>query len=318
MRVLRLLCCVAALTAFVAPAAHADEFNKLTYLTFSGPGQIPGATLGAGTYMFKLADTMGDRHIVQVFDKDGSKLYATLLAVPDYRIDTPEKNIVLFGERPAGTPQALKAWWYPGDSAGDEFVYPKSQAVKIARANHQSVLSMNDEGSSDRAKMKTARFGRVNENGETSTNTATAANGNATAKGDTASNGTAATTGTTASDTTRSAAPAASGTSGTTTPSTTDCATTTDRDRSARASDRTATTTTGNRSSARRSGVNAQSSGNANTTTSNDNANRANRNSRRHLPRTASNLPLVELLSGLAFAGALATRQLRHRFAERA
>ena len=76
MRLMRSLGCAAALTALVAltaPAAHADEANKLTYLTFSGPVQIPGATLAAGTYMFRLADSQSNRHIVQVFDKDGSK-----------------------------------------------------------------------------------------------------------------------------------------------------------------------------------------------------------------------------------------------------
>jgi len=273
MRVRQLLCGIAALAAcvaFVAPSARADEYNKLTYLTFSQPVQLPGATLGAGTYMFKLADTMADRHIVQVFDKAGSKLYATLLAVPDYKIDVPDKNVVMFAERPAGTPQAVKAWWYPGDPTGEEFVYPKAQAMKLARANHESVLSAN-EGIADRAKMKEAHVGRVNERGETSQNAAPAP---------------AATTSSATSATADQKA--ATGTSGRNMPTTTD---------------HTAKSTTSSNN------ANANQSNATSATTS---------NSRRHLPRTASPLGLFELLSGAAFVGAAATRQLRRRLADRA
>ena len=75
MRFVKALCCAAALTAMIAPGARADEWNKKTILTFSGPVQIPGATLPAGSYVFKLADIPGNRHVVQVFDKDEKKIY---------------------------------------------------------------------------------------------------------------------------------------------------------------------------------------------------------------------------------------------------
>jgi hypothetical protein len=284
MRVARLIGCVAALAAVlaIAPSARADEYNKLTYLTFSGPVQIPGATLAAGTYMFKLADTMADRHIVQVFDKNGTKLYATLLAVPDYRIDTPDKNIVMFAERPAGTPQAVKAWWYPGDNTGDEFVYPRAQAMKIARANHEPVLSSNEK-MGDRGAMKSAHVGHINERGEPAdANTAATTTSNANARNTKSGNAPAAST--TAATTTPDQHAAA--TSGTKTPAATDR----DRDRT---NNRTATTTSGNTA--------------ANTAAP-----------ARHLPKTASPLGLFELLSAAAFAGAAGTRQLRKRLAARA
>ena len=62
MRVLKVLCCAAILTVMCVPGARADEYDKKTILTFSGPFQIPGKTLPAGSYVFKLADT-NDRHI---------------------------------------------------------------------------------------------------------------------------------------------------------------------------------------------------------------------------------------------------------------
>ena len=128
--------------------------------------QIPGATLAAGTYMFKLADSQANRHIVQIFDKNGSKLFATLLAVPDKRMEAPDKNIVLFGERPAGSPQAIKAWWYPGDSYGDEFVYPEITGAED-RERRPSASSVDgrrgvvrpreDEGCEDRPRERERR-----------------------------------------------------------------------------------------------------------------------------------------------------------------
>jgi len=172
MRFVKALCCAAALTAIIAPGARADEWNKKTILTFSGPVQIPGATLPAGSYVFKLADIPGNRHVVQVFDKDEHKIYTTLLAVPNQRLDPSDKPIVLFSERASGSPQAVKVWYYPGETIGNEFVYPKSQAMKIAKETHTRVLATNDEpkAMSNTAgeipvEMKTAAVGYFDENG---------------------------------------------------------------------------------------------------------------------------------------------------------
>src|SRR5881396_2416698 len=102
MRLVKALCCAAALTVLVAPGARADEWNKKTVLTFSAPVQIPGATLPAGSYVFKLADLMGNRHVVQVFDKDEKKIYTTIVAIPNQRLDAGDKPVVLFSERSSG------------------------------------------------------------------------------------------------------------------------------------------------------------------------------------------------------------------------
>ena len=172
MRFVKALCCAAALTAVIAPGARADEWNKKTILTFSGPVQIPGATLPAGSYVFKLADIPGNRHVVQVFDKDERKIYTTLLAVPNQRLEPSDKPIVLFSERTTGSPQAVKVWYYPGETIGNEFVYPKSQAMKIAKETHTRVLATNDEPKATAGtageipvEMKTAAVGYFDENG---------------------------------------------------------------------------------------------------------------------------------------------------------
>ena len=171
MRFVKALCCTAALAVMSAPGARADEWNKKTILTFSGPVQIPGTTLPAGSYVFKLADIPGNRHVVQVFDKDEKKIYTTMLTVPNQRMEPSDKPIILFSERATGSPQAVKVWYYPGDTIGNEFVYPKAQAMKIAKETHTRVLAMNDESKSANTageipvEMKSAAVGYFDENG---------------------------------------------------------------------------------------------------------------------------------------------------------
>jgi hypothetical protein len=231
MRELLKAACVTAIALLVALPASADVWNKKTFLTFSGPVQVPGATLPAGTYTFKLADLSGNRHVVQIFDKAEKKIFTTILAIPDQRLEPSDKPVVMFAERAAGTPQAVKAWFYPGETIGNEFVYPKSQAIAIAKATHETVLATN-ETSTETERMKSAEVGRVNESGEMTT---------------------AAPATTTASGATTTASSAAVGTAG------------------------------GNNARATRS----------------------------ELPRTAGELPLFGLLSGLLLSAGVVLRRLR-------
>jgi hypothetical protein len=135
-----LLVCLSALA--LMPAANASEWNQRTVFTFSGPVEIPGQILPAGTYVFKLADSSSNRHIVQVFNKEENHVFATFLAIPDYRLHPSDKTIVKFAERPAGSPEAIKGWFYPGRNYGHEFVYPKTEAVALAEANDTPVPSI--------------------------------------------------------------------------------------------------------------------------------------------------------------------------------
>lgn len=241
MRVLKVVYCAAALVALLAANARGDEWDKKTYLTFSGPVQVPGATLPAGTYTFKLADLQGNRHVVQIFDKAERHIYTTILAIPNERMEPPNDPLVLFAERAAGAPQAVKAWFYPGNRIGNEFVYPKSQAMMIAKANRESVLATS-ETSTDRERLGNAQVGRVNESGEMTT-------------------------------VNESRTPAPS-------------------------------TTASNDVASRNSSANARIG------TSGRNEARSNRAS---LPRTAGELPLLGLLSGLSLAGGFVTGRLRRR-----
>ncbi|MDE3154917.1 MAG: hypothetical protein KGN76_07420, partial [Acidobacteriota bacterium] len=133
----------ALLVALAAPRARASEWNGRTYITFSEPVTLPGVTLPAGTYLFEHLEPglTPHRHVVQVFNQSGTELYATLLAVPDYRLRAHGEPVIVFRRTPARQPEAIRAWFYPGEHAGDEFVYPKAEAMKLAMASHTSVLT---------------------------------------------------------------------------------------------------------------------------------------------------------------------------------
>src|SRR5262245_20945594 len=141
----RVLCGAALLAVCLAPAAHADEWTKLTYFTFSAPVEMPGMVLPAGSYKFELADPDSTRRVVRISDKEGGKIHGIFLSIPDQKLEPSDKPIVMFRETPAGAPEAVKAWFYPGETTGYEFVYPHDQALKIAKAAHTSVLTAKGE-----------------------------------------------------------------------------------------------------------------------------------------------------------------------------
>jgi hypothetical protein len=121
------------LGATVLPSARADTWNKKTVVTFSQAVEVPGKILPAGTYTFQLLDSLSDRHIVQIFNADGSQIIATILAINNYRLEPTGETVMKFGERPGDSPEALRAWFYPGDNFGQEFVYPKVRAIELAQ-----------------------------------------------------------------------------------------------------------------------------------------------------------------------------------------
>jgi hypothetical protein len=111
-----------ALLVLVSRSARADEFDHLMVITFSAPVQIPGEVLPAGTYQFSNPD--GDRNVVEVRSADGSKPYATLLTIPAERSNATDEPVVKFEERAAGSPEAIRAVFYPGETTGMAFLYP--------------------------------------------------------------------------------------------------------------------------------------------------------------------------------------------------
>ena len=292
MRKWSIACGAAILAMSLAGTAHADEWNKLTYLTFSGPVQMPGVTLPAGTYRFELADPDSSRRVVRISDKDGSKSYGIFLSIPDQKLQPASDPVVMFKETPAGAPSAVQAWFYPGETYGYEFVYPHDQALKIARASHQSVLAMKDtpQSSTDderKSAMTTASFNRIDENDKAVSTDEALEDSSALHPSNTASANTTPSQPSAAAETTTASAEPRTAAQPANAPATTARSTTVDRNR--------AVGTSGTASPAPTDTAAATSA------------------SRRRLPRTAGELPLYELLSGLAFAGSFGIRAFRSR-----
>jgi hypothetical protein len=105
--------------------AKADEWDKKTVLTVSEPIQVRETLLEPGQYVFKLLNSPSDRHIVQIFNRDETHIINTVLAIPKERTQATGKSQFTFWETPPGTARALRAWFYPGDTIGQEFPYPK-------------------------------------------------------------------------------------------------------------------------------------------------------------------------------------------------
>jgi len=102
---------------------RADEWNKLTILTVNQPIQIYDTYLGPGKYVLKLAHAP-DRHAVEIFNSDQSRLIGTVMANPTFRLEVTDKPDFRYWETPAGTVKALRMWYYPGATFGAEFRYP--------------------------------------------------------------------------------------------------------------------------------------------------------------------------------------------------
>lgn len=158
--------CVIAMLGVLTLRVTAQDFNtnERTFLTFSSAVELPGVTLQPGTYLFKLADSPSNRHIVQVFSQDEKKVHATILAVPAERLEVTGETVVTFRETGEAAMPAVQYWYYPGDRIGHEFVYPKDQAVKIAQRTGQRVLSMDgDVASAGTTVSSTGPDGQVTE-----------------------------------------------------------------------------------------------------------------------------------------------------------
>jgi hypothetical protein len=171
---LLVVCAVGFLSALVPGTATAQDnnWNQRTYFTFSAPVELPGKTLPAGTYLFKIVDSPSNRHVVQVFDKDEKMIHATILAIPAQRLEPSDEPEVRFMEVAANQPPAIRTWWFPGRTIGHEFIYPKEQAMRLARGSSSSVLTVATDSTATET-MREAELNRATAAGEMTASTTT-------------------------------------------------------------------------------------------------------------------------------------------------
>jgi hypothetical protein len=131
-------------------AAQEPNVSERSFLTFSNTFELPGLTLQPGTYVFKLADTPS-RNVVQVWTRDEKEMLGHWTFVQAERTRVTDDNVVMFKEMAAGTPPAVQYWYFPGERIGKEFIYPKDQASRIAKASGTKVLTADSETASVRS-----------------------------------------------------------------------------------------------------------------------------------------------------------------------
>jgi len=290
--------------------AQSPDTNNTTIVTFSAPVSLPGVTLPAGSYMFKLADSQVNRNIVQVFNKDRSKILATILAIPAERNEPADETVITFAESPANAAPAIRYWYYPGDKRGQEFAYPKKQAMEIANAAHTSVLSIDSEDSSADA-MSKGKMSRVEPGAAATESMAQGAQPSTPAQGaqpstspstmSQSSNASPTTTSPSAeSPSTQPQAPA------TEQPSTTP---------SAQAAPAPSTTTPSTTTSSASTPSTSMPSASTASSTQGAVGTSGSKSGRSKLPKTASTMPLVGFAGLLALASAFGVRALRRAHA---
>jgi hypothetical protein len=126
-RKLTLAALAATVLAVLTPNARAQMLEERERVTFSGPVEVPGKVLPAGTYIF---EALENGHLTRILSADERHVYATLFTVPDERREPVEKATIVLGESPKGSPERVEAWFFPGDSTGNEFIYQKARSSK--------------------------------------------------------------------------------------------------------------------------------------------------------------------------------------------
>ena len=158
-------CGVLLLASLYAVPVTAQPLDKRVLFTFSAPVSLPGRTLPPGQYLFRIPDLTSSRNLVQVLSADGTKSYGVFFAIPARRLVVPDKPEVRFMETSANMTYAIRTWWYPGDSTGFEFIYPKDQARLLAQRSGHSVLTTQTQTKSA-AETATDQLTRVSSSGQ--------------------------------------------------------------------------------------------------------------------------------------------------------
>jgi hypothetical protein len=131
---------ITALVACFAPLTiHADDYDKKTIVKLEQPTEAPGIVLQPGTYVIKLVNSSSDRHIAEILNEKMDHLYALTFTAAAAKVQRTGKTVLTFYEGTQGRPQALRRWFWPGETDGQEFVYPKNQAAEISARTKEKV-----------------------------------------------------------------------------------------------------------------------------------------------------------------------------------
>ena len=139
-RMTRAVLACAAAFAFTAQAMAQQSSpaqDRATTVEFSTATRLPGVTLQPGKYVFRLGQPATRQNVVEVYSADGTKKIATLLTVDYATPASGTATTVLFDKT---DPPVLRAWYFPGEPVGREFVYAEDEAKTIYASASTPVL----------------------------------------------------------------------------------------------------------------------------------------------------------------------------------
>src|SRR5207253_7631235 len=159
------LCCLMLAMVFLVPTTtQASEWDLMTKFTVNHPFEVPGMTLQPNTrYTMRLLDSSGVRNVIQVLNADETKMLTQFIAINSERLEPVDKTTFTFIETEPGYPMPIKEWFYPGRNIGREFVYPKEQALEIARHAREPILAAESVNLHDLSAIKVEAIGPIRE-----------------------------------------------------------------------------------------------------------------------------------------------------------
>jgi hypothetical protein len=116
----------------LVPELKADDWDKKTMITIDRAIDVQGTVLPAGSYVMKLLGSPNQR-TVEIFNAAENYLLVTVLASPVSRFNPSDRSEFRFYDGAAGQPQALRAWFYPGDEIGFGFRSVQGREGQSAR-----------------------------------------------------------------------------------------------------------------------------------------------------------------------------------------
>ena len=116
--------------------ARANVSDRKTEFSIDVPVRVPGnVVLPPGEYIIKVLDPTAPR-LVTITDKNEGKTYTTFFATAQELRKPVDEVRLLLGESPEGTPEQLKAWFYPG--LNTVFEFPMISPKPFQRASNSN------------------------------------------------------------------------------------------------------------------------------------------------------------------------------------
>lgn len=133
---------VAAIAAAILPAVTASAqtgADQKAKFNVSQQTEVPGMTLQPGAYSIRVVDHLADRLIVRIDGPSGGT-HSTFIGLPNTDLPKSSSGIIAFDSGPDGG-SAARGFSFPGGKTV-EFVYPKADAVSLAKLNGTKVVAI--------------------------------------------------------------------------------------------------------------------------------------------------------------------------------